>query len=156
MSSWFLQLLDSKALDSSILDFWATSGLAPQKDGRSPEEGVRAWPSNHSLLNPPAGPPTDTTQGPARLLRRRKALMQLRLASPSSPHSHSALLPHTYTPPPPDDPPTRPGRELHIVNVNPPQTHSHNLTTILTLSGEKIQESSLYSLKENLISSLKH
>ncbi|XP_076028186.1 polycystin-1 [Genypterus blacodes] len=114
-------LLESKAFDSSILDFWAASGLAPPSNGGSEEEGVRSWPSDPSLLNPPVSPPSSTALGPGRLLRRKKALMQLRLASPSSPDS--ARLPHTYTAP---------------LTPRTPQAHSQNLTTILTLSEEDL------------------
>ncbi|KAE8284545.1 Polycystin-1 [Larimichthys crocea] len=61
-------LLESKAFDSSILDFWAASGLAPQIDGAYQEGGVRTWPSCDSLLNLSAGPYlTKTTPSPHRL-----------------------------------------------------------------------------------------
>ncbi|XP_034081606.1 polycystin-1-like [Gymnodraco acuticeps] len=68
-------LLDSKALDSSILDFWAASGLAPQKDKMSCD----------SLLNLPACT-TETAilckaSPSSRQLRRKK---QIRLAAPAS------------------------------------------------------------------------
>ncbi|KAF7653465.1 hypothetical protein LDENG_00082420 [Lucifuga dentata] len=136
-------LVESKAFDSSILDFWAASGLAPQKGGACLEDGVVAWPSYDSLLNLPADPSTKTSPGPSsalgptRHLRRKKALMQLRLASPSFPH-----LPHTSTrPPSKDNPhhrPAGPGQKLSIMNAKPVQTHSHNLTTSLTLSEEDL------------------
>ena len=82
----------ARCLTPVLLDFWAASGLAPQTD-----RDVVAWPSCDSLLNLPVdlcptkmtpahdlckSPPT---LGPTRQLRRKKALMQLCLASPSSP-----------------------------------------------------------------------
>ncbi|XP_069012250.1 polycystin-1 [Embiotoca jacksoni] len=132
---------ESKALGSSILDFWAASGLAPQTDG---EEDVAAWPSCDSLLNLPAGSlPTEITlapdlckasptHGPTRQLRRRKALMQLRLASPVSPVSPAALL----SSPSEDisrfhDSPAEPGQKSL-------KAHNYNLTTLLTLSEEDL------------------
>lgn len=119
----FLQLLGSKAFDSGILEFWAASGLAPQRDGAGREGGMVGWPSCDSLLDLPAAPnpgKKSSALGPTRLLRRKRALMQLRLASPSSPDSPSTLLPSpSHSPMPP----------------HPVQTH--NLTTALTLSGEK-------------------
>lgn len=83
-------------LDSSILDFWAASGLAPQMDGVCREEGTHTWASYDSLLNAPPGEEfTDATPDPdngasspvlgrGRQLRRKKALTQLRLAPPLS------------------------------------------------------------------------
>lgn len=141
--------------DSSILDFWAASGLAPRTDGACQEEGVVVWASCDSLLNLPAGPSTKTTPspdpckassalGPTRQLRRKKALMQLRLASPSSSDSLAALLPPLCTHPLSKDisdshySPGAPGQKVLTMNANPVQVHNHNLTTFLTLSGEKL------------------
>ncbi|TKS90159.1 Polycystin-1 [Collichthys lucidus] len=144
-------LLESKAFDSSILEFWAASGLAPQIDGAYQEGGVRTWPSCDSLLNFSAGPYlTKTTLvptvckaspalGPIRQLKRKKALMQLRLASPSSTDSSSALhsplskdITSSHQSLPVLD------QKVSTMNVKFVQAHSHNLTTLLTLSGEKI------------------
>uniref|UniRef100_A0A3B5AXN8 Polycystic kidney disease 1b n=1 Tax=Stegastes partitus TaxID=144197 RepID=A0A3B5AXN8_9TELE len=148
------QLLESKALNSSILDFWAASGLAPQTDGAYQEKAVVTWPSCDSLLNLPAGSrPAKTTlapdlcksspvQGPTRQLRRKKALMQLHLASPVSPVSSTALLSssctfsedisnsHVFS--------AEAGQKSLNVNPKPVRVYSQNLTTLLTLSGEKL------------------
>ncbi|KAA8581072.1 hypothetical protein FQN60_002653 [Etheostoma spectabile] len=82
-------LLESKGLDSSILDFWAASGLVPRTGGAFQEEGIATWPSCDSVLDPPVGPCLTKTSpalslckaslalGPVRQLRRKKALMQL-------------------------------------------------------------------------------
>ncbi|XP_034415177.1 polycystin-1 [Cyclopterus lumpus] len=125
-------LMESKAFDSSILDFWATSGLAPHTDGACQEEGVvGTWPSCDSLLNLPASPSltkmtpapnlckASPALGPARQLRRKKALMQLRLASPSSPpkdisssHQSSPSL----------------DKKAHAIKNSLQQAHNNNLT----------------------------
>ncbi|XP_030255555.1 polycystin-1 [Sparus aurata] len=142
-------LLESKAFDSSILDFWAASGLAPRTDGACQEEGIGTWPSCDSLLNLPMGPClTNTTRalntreaspapGPIRQLRRKKGVMQLRLAPPSSTGSSSApLCKH----------PLSTSHQFHAAldrkaprtNANLVQAHNHNLTTLLTLSEEDL------------------
>ncbi|XP_062299163.1 polycystin-1 [Scomber scombrus] len=145
-------LLESKAFDSSILDFWAASGLAPQTDGTCQEECVVAWASCDSLLNLPAGPSTEMTPssdpckassalGPTRLLRRKKALMQLRLTSPSSSDSSAALLPPLCTYPlskEHSDSHYSPVAQVLTMNANPVQVHNHNLTTFLTMSEEEL------------------
>ncbi|XP_022598094.1 polycystin-1-like [Seriola dumerili] len=149
-------LLESKAFDSSILDFWAASGLAPQTDVACQDEGVVAWPSCDSLLNLPVDLcPTKMTPardlckaspalGPARQLRRKKALMQLRLASPSSPDTPTALVPSPckYHPSKEisdsDYSPTAPDPKVLTVNANPVHIQKHNLTTFLTLSEEDL------------------
>ncbi|XP_008289301.1 polycystin-1 [Stegastes partitus] len=147
-------LLESKALNSSILDFWAASGLAPQTDGAYQEKAVVTWPSCDSLLNLPAGSrPAKTTlapdlcksspvQGPTRQLRRKKALMQLHLASPVSPVSSTALLSssctfsedisnsHVFS--------AEAGQKSLNVNPKPVRVYSQNLTTLLTLSEEDL------------------
>ncbi|AWP17296.1 putative polycystin-1-like [Scophthalmus maximus] len=137
---------ESKVFDSSILDFWAASGLAPQTDGQCQGKGVEAWPSCDSLLNLPvdlcptkmASPPrhldkASPTLGPTRQLRRKKALMQLRLASPSSPNTPTkyplSKKPSNYSP-------TAPAQGVLTMNANLVQTH--NLTTFLTLSEEDL------------------
>ncbi|KAG8008965.1 Polycystin-1, partial [Nibea albiflora] len=144
-------LLESKAFDSSILDFWAASGLAPQIDGAHQEGGVRTWPSCDSLLNFPASPYlTKTTLvpavckaspalGPIRQLKRKKALMQLRLASPSSTDSSSALhspLSKDFTSSHQSLPVL--DRKVSTMGTKCVQAHSHNLTTLLTLSEEDL------------------
>ncbi|KAF3853205.1 hypothetical protein F7725_013893, partial [Dissostichus mawsoni] len=116
----FLSLSDSSsgpssALDSSILDFWAASGLAPQKDGVHQEGGgVETWPSCDSLLNLPAciteTPILCKASLSSRQLRRKK---QIRLAAPAS-----------------NKTPTNQNMKSNLVQV-----HSQNLTTLLTLSG---------------------
>ncbi|KAL6094663.1 uncharacterized protein ACO6RY_16023 [Pungitius sinensis] len=123
-------LLESKALDSSILDFWAASGLAPRGDGARREVGMDTWPSCDSLLNLPADPGLTTTTpahnlckaspvlGPGRQLRRKKALMQLQLASPSSPGTPAALS--------------------RRYSLSKEISSSNNLTTFLTLSEEDL------------------
>ncbi|XP_027144915.1 polycystin-1 [Larimichthys crocea] len=144
-------LLESKAFDSSILDFWAASGLAPQIDGAYQEGGVRTWPSCDSLLNLSAGPYlTKTTLvptvckaspalGPIRQLKRKKALMQLRLASPSSTDSSSAL----HSPLSKDITSSQQSlpvldQNVSTMNAKFVQAHNHNLTTLLTLSEEDL------------------
>ncbi|XP_040885354.1 polycystin-1 [Toxotes jaculatrix] len=149
-------LLESKAFDSSILDFWAASGLAPQTDGACQEKGMVAWPSEDSLLNLPVDLcPTKMTHsgdlckaspalGPTRQLRRKKALMQLRLVSPSSPNTPTAPVLSPSKCPLSKEisgskySPTAPGQEVLTMNANPVQIHSHNLTTFLTLSEEDL------------------
>ncbi|CAB1455219.1 unnamed protein product [Pleuronectes platessa] len=141
-------LLESKVLDSSILDFWAASGLAPQTD-----RDVVAWPSCDSLLNLPVDLcPTKMTPahelctssptlGPTRRLRRKKALMQLCLASPSSADTPITLVPSYPLSKEPSDSypsPTAADQELLTMNANPVQTHNHNLTQFLTLSEEDL------------------
>ncbi|KAI9529373.1 hypothetical protein NQZ68_011078 [Dissostichus eleginoides] len=111
-------LLDSKALDSSILDFWAASGLAPQKDGVHQEGGVvETWPSCDSLLNLPAciteTPILCKASLSSRQLRRKK---QIRLAAPAS-----------------NKTPTNQNMKSNLGQV-----HSQNLTTLLTLSEEDL------------------
>ncbi|KAM3591453.1 uncharacterized protein V6R79_002157 [Siganus canaliculatus] len=122
-----LSLHESKAFDSSILEFWAASGLAPQTDGARQEEGIRTWPSCDSLLNlpldlcrsdqspEPSLAETLPSLGPNRQLKRKKALMQLHITSPSS-----------------TDP------KVSTTRDNMVQTHTHNLTTLLTLSEEDL------------------
>ncbi|XP_047466063.1 polycystin-1 [Mugil cephalus] len=147
-------LLESKALDSSILDFWAASGLAPQTDRATQDKGMVAWPSCDSLLNLPAGlQPTETTadpdvckdsplQGPGRQLRRKRALMQLHISSPGPPVSSTAHLPCTYSLP--KDISSAPhfpdelGQKFPVMNPIPVQVHNSNLTTLLTASEEDL------------------
>lgn len=113
------------------------------------------WPSCDSLLNLPVGPHLmETTPapdlcgashalGPTRQLRRKKALMQLRLASPSTPGSPAALLSPLCTYPRSKDisishqSPAALDQKVSTMNSNLVPARNHNLTTLLTLSGEK-------------------
>ncbi|KAI3365437.1 hypothetical protein L3Q82_010525, partial [Scortum barcoo] len=141
-------LLESKAFHSSILDFWAASGLAPQTDGACQEEGIETWLSCDSLLNLPVSPClTNTTPdpnlfkaspalGPIRQLRRKKGLMQLRLASTGSP---SALLsPLSQDISSPQQFSAALDQKGSAMKTNLVQAHKHNLTTLLTLSEEDL------------------
>uniref|UniRef100_UPI0037E95008 polycystin-1 n=1 Tax=Semicossyphus pulcher TaxID=241346 RepID=UPI0037E95008 len=150
-------LLDSKVFDSSIMDFWAASGLVPQTDGKAClEEGMGTWRSCDSLLNLPVDPClTKTTPapnlhkmtpalGPTHQLRRKKALMQLCLSSssptdtPTSPLSSvctyacSKGIFSSY------QSSATPCQKVSNMNTNLVQAHSHNLTTLLTLSEEDL------------------
>ncbi|KAF1374215.1 hypothetical protein PFLUV_G00247310 [Perca fluviatilis] len=149
-------LLESKGLDSSILDFWAASGLVPRTGGACQEEGIAAWPSCDSLLNLPVGPCLTKTSpalslckappalGPVRQLRRKKALMQLRLASPSSTGSPTAHPSPLYTYPLSKETssshrsPAALDRKVPTMNANLEQARNRNLTTLLTLSEEDL------------------
>ncbi|CAF92443.1 unnamed protein product [Tetraodon nigroviridis] len=124
------QLLESKMFDSSILEFWAASGLAPQTDGVCREEGIHTWPSYDSLLNIPAGEEfTDATRDPKnckslpfagqiRQLRRKKPLTQLRLAPPLSTNIQIPL-----------------DQKVSPRRANLPKASDHKLATTLTSSG---------------------
>ncbi|XP_037133585.1 polycystin-1 isoform X2 [Syngnathus acus] len=89
-------LLESKAFDSSMVDFWAASGLAPQtnEDDTCQEETAAAsWASCDSLLTEPE----DLDQCEASLalcatgqLRRKKAPMQLHLTPAGQKDQESA------------------------------------------------------------------
>ncbi|KAM9837407.1 polycystin-1 [Aulostomus maculatus] len=140
-------LLGSNAFDSSILDFWAASGLVPQTDGVCLEEGV--WASCDSLLNVPGGPSTKTTMTPdlcksssalgsTRPLRRKKAVLQLCLAGPSSSDSSAALLPPLHPHPCSHPAPSSQDQDILTVNTKPLKVHNQNLTTFLTLSEEDL------------------
>lgn len=119
--------------DSSILDFWAASGLAPQTDGAYREDGIQSWLSCDSLLNLPAEAGfSDATPapnicksspalGPIRQLRRKKALMQLHLVSPSSTDSKDLL-----------------DQKISTTNATVVKANKHSLTTYLALSGEEM------------------
>uniref|UniRef100_A0A1A8UGE7 Polycystic kidney disease 1b n=1 Tax=Nothobranchius furzeri TaxID=105023 RepID=A0A1A8UGE7_NOTFU len=86
-------LLESKALDSSIMNFWTSSGLVPLKE-RPDRLGALTWQSHDSLLCSLAGTcPTKEamcrTSPATRQLKRKKAIIQLHLALP--PHNDDAL-----------------------------------------------------------------
>ncbi|CAG5909761.1 unnamed protein product, partial [Menidia menidia] len=145
-------LLESKALDSSILDFWAASGLVPQRDEAYEEDGVKSWPSSDSLVDGPAGscPVTLTpepcraspVQGPTHQLRRKKALMQLHLALPASGVSSAAPPPSPCSNSLPRnssyDSSVQPGQMFLHVNPKPVPIHNRNMSTLLTLSEEDL------------------
>lgn len=116
--------------DSSILDFWAASGLAPQTNGAYREDGIQSWPSCDSLLNLPAEAgfndapkicKSSPALGPIRQLRRKKALMQLHLVSPSSTDSKDLL-----------------DQKSSTTNATVVKANKHSLTTYLTMSGEEM------------------
>ncbi|XP_032358090.1 polycystin-1 [Etheostoma spectabile] len=148
-------LLESKGLDSSILDFWAASGLVPRTGGAFQEEGIATWPSCDSVLDPPVGPCLTKTSpalslckaslalGPVRQLRRKKALMQLCLASPSSTGSPTALISPLYTYPLSKETssshrsPATLDQKVSTMNATL-EAQNHNLTTLLTLSEEDL------------------
>lgn len=133
MFRYSLQLLESKLFDSSILDFWATSGLAPKTDQACREGGIHTWLSEDSLFNTLAAEEfTNATPDPKNCkvspavgqihqLRRKKALTQLRLAPPLSTHIHIPL-----------------DQNVSTVRTDLEKVSDHNLATTLTLSGEKL------------------
>ncbi|KAM6897519.1 polycystin-1 [Xenentodon cancila] len=141
-------LLESKALDSSILDFWAASGLVPQTDGAHLEEAVTTRLSCDSLLGAPAGScPIRTTsgstfceaphvRGSSRLLRRKKALIQLHLASPGSSVCPPAFLTEDVSSF--HNSPAQPGHTAHHMDCSSEQMLNPNMTTLLTLSEEDL------------------
>ncbi|XP_054455423.1 polycystin-1 [Anoplopoma fimbria] len=148
-------LLESKAFDSSILDFWAASCLAPKTDGSCQEEGIGTWPSCDSLLILPEDPClTETPPAPnlckaspalcpTRQLRRKKALTQLRLASPPSPDTPASLscsYPLSKIISSSHQSPASLDKKVYTMKpiANPLQAHNHNLTTFLTLSEEDL------------------
>ncbi|XP_028331530.1 polycystin-1 [Gouania willdenowi] len=141
-------LLESKVIDSSILDFWAVSGLAHPTDGSCQEEGIVAWPSCDSLLKPstktieesdlsnPLCVHTSTHQ-----LRRKKAVMQLHLAPPMRAVCSTACLSSSCAFSPSGETSSHSrvgGQKTTITNGNPVPVQNHNLTTHLTLSEEDL------------------
>ncbi|XP_034563216.1 polycystin-1 [Notolabrus celidotus] len=142
-------LLESKLLDSSILDFWATSGLAAQTDRRvCREDCTETWQSCDSLLSLPVDPCLTKSSpapivggmsvvGPARQIRRKKAMMQPRQSSssPTDPTTASVPLIGTYAL---SKGTTTLGSKVSAFNSNLVQAYSHNLTTFLTLSEEDL------------------
>ncbi|XP_061823857.1 polycystin-1 [Nerophis lumbriciformis] len=118
-------LLESNAFDSSILDFWAVSGLVPQTDAAVHGENATSWTSCDSLLKESDAP--DLCEAsldvfPTRQLRRKKAHLQLHLTSsdpPAAKHAHPSL----------------PAQDQHIISVN---AHNRNIKTFLTLSEENL------------------
>ncbi|KAK2820940.1 hypothetical protein Q5P01_023899 [Channa striata] len=153
-------LLESKMFDSSTLDFWAASGLAPQVDRVCQGTGVGTWPSCDSLLDLPVGscltkitPAHDLRKaspvlGPTQPLRRKKALKQLCLASPSSLDTTPSPVPsphifhHTKETLCSNYSPIPPSQEVpSTMNGNHAQVHNNNLKTFLTLSEEDLMMS---------------
>ncbi|KAF3704724.1 Polycystin-1 Autosomal dominant polycystic kidney disease 1 protein -like protein Precursor [Channa argus] len=151
------QQMESRVFDSSILDFWAVSGLAPQADRVCHDTGVVVWPSCYSLLDLPVGPcltkmtpahdlsKASAVLGPTRPLRRKKALKQLCLASPSSPDMTPTPVPspHIYYLSRESSGSNyshiAPVQEVLTMKGNP--VHNHNLKTFLTLSEEDLMMS---------------
>ncbi|KAK2885110.1 hypothetical protein Q8A73_021584 [Channa argus] len=149
--------MESRVFDSSILDFWAVSGLAPQADRVCHDTGVVVWPSCYSLLDLPVGPcltkmtpahdlsKASAVLGPTRPLRRKKALKQLCLASPSSPDMTPTPVPspHIYYLSRESSGSNyshiAPVQEVLTMKGNP--VHNHNLKTFLTLSEEDLMMS---------------
>ncbi|XP_061564100.1 polycystin-1 [Cololabis saira] len=140
-------LLESKALDSSILDFWAASGLVPQRDGAHQEEAASSQPSRDSLHGVPASSCSIRTtsapelceaphaRGSSRQLRRKKALMQLHLASPASSVCPTALLNEDISS---FHSSAQPGLTVLHMNPNSEQIPNPNMATLLTLSEEDL------------------
>ncbi|XP_061765809.1 polycystin-1 [Nerophis ophidion] len=118
-------LLESNAFDSSILDFWAVSGLVPQADAAVHGENAASWTSCDSLLKESDAPDlcdASLDGFPTRQLRRKKAHLQLHLTSsdpPATKHAHPSL----------------PAQDQHIISVN---AHNRNIKTFLTLSEENL------------------
>lgn len=130
------------------------SGLAPRGERSRQEEGVTTWPSYDSLLNLPAGPCLRNANaapdvfipspalGPTRQLRRKKALTQLRLASPSSMDLPGGLPSTLYPYMLPkelyssDKSPDTVGQNGPAMSTCVSKANTYNLPTLLTLSGE--------------------
>ncbi|XP_041671972.1 polycystin-1 [Cheilinus undulatus] len=148
-------LLESKVLDSSILDFWSSCGLVPQTVVRACKvEGTEMWQSCDDLpadpyLNKTLPAPTFTKMSPAlgriHQLKRKKALMQLCRSSSSitdpttaslSPLCTSALSNRLVIA---DQPPS--AQKVSNWNNKSVQAFSNNLTTLLTLSDEDLMMS---------------
>ncbi|XP_054625121.1 polycystin-1 isoform X2 [Dunckerocampus dactyliophorus] len=124
-------LLESKAFDSSILDFWAASGLVPQTDRAVHEENTASWTSCDSLLKESEAPdPCENSLDafPTRQLRRKKAHMQLHLTPPSS--SDPPATKHTTY-----SNPCLPAQDQYGLSTN---AHNHSIQTFLTLSEENL------------------
>ncbi|XP_017271539.1 polycystin-1 [Kryptolebias marmoratus] len=142
-------LLESKALDSRILDFWTASGLVPQM-GVPNQDGVTAWSSHDSLLSLPEGSgppkmiPPSTAQRSTRQLKRKKAVTQLHLASPVSPFPPSALLSslcsHSLIEGRSrfNSSSAQPSQKYPHPSASPVEVHNHNRATLLTLSEEDL------------------
>ncbi|XP_029954702.1 polycystin-1 [Salarias fasciatus] len=136
-------LMESKALDSSILDFWAFSGLTAGTHDE--EEGVVSWQSCDSLLNSPTnatstpdGYKASPARGTARQLRRKKAVMQLHLAIPAL-----HISPANLTSPPPSHSQdiltsAKLSQRPHHMIPDPTRVGKNNLTSLLTLSEEDL------------------
>lgn len=140
----FLQFLGKDAFDSSILDFWAASGLMPQTNGSHGDEGVAA--SCDSFRQGPAAYSTSTSDlskaslCPTRQLRQKKAVAQLHLTSPRLPPDPPKPHYHISDTQPSSIPPT-----LHRFNDHQHRAHNLNLTSFLTLSGENKLHSGVHT-----------
>lgn len=128
------------------------SGLAPQEERSCREEGMTTWPSCDSLFNVTAGTSgslsntssgantciSSPTYGPARQLRRKKALAQLCLASPSSMGSPVGPA-STLQFPKYDEAHGTVDDNSHVASSSGVRTNTFNLPTLLTLSGEQVK-----------------
>ncbi|XP_057681520.1 polycystin-1 [Corythoichthys intestinalis] len=134
-------LLESKAVDSSILDFWAASGLVPQTDEARQEEIETSWASCDSLLKESNDPCEASLALCARQLRRKKARKQLHLTPQTSSDPPVALL----------HPIQKDNMDYYFPHAqdhdttSPHQVHNHNMNTFLTLSEENL----LMSIEES-------
>ncbi|XP_029619793.1 polycystin-1 [Salmo trutta] len=125
-----VRLMGSKAFNA---EFWNATNLGVEKEG----DGMTRWPSCDSLTVLP-GPSWEITSDPlgsslghARLLKRKKALMKLCLASPRFLISN---------PPPSSTAPVGPSQSLS--GLHPDHSHRHNLQpNVLTLSEEDLLRS---------------
>ncbi|XP_077358515.1 polycystin-1 isoform X3 [Festucalex cinctus] len=118
-------LFESKAFDSSILDFWAASGLVPQpSDMRQEETHAPSWASCDSLLKESEEEDV-LALCTARQLRRKKARMQLRLTQCSSSDPPDALL----------HPLQNDTMDYYSTSKS---LQAHNMKTFLTLSEENL------------------
>ncbi|XP_051926382.1 polycystin-1 isoform X2 [Hippocampus zosterae] len=129
-------LLESKGFDSSILDFWAASGLVPQTDDICQEETATSWASCDSLLKESEDLElcdASLALCATRQLRRKKARMQLHLTPRASSDPPAAFL-HPL--------------QKDIVDYHSPiqeqdtakplQAQNHNMKNFLTLSEENL------------------
>ncbi|XP_019718995.1 uncharacterized protein LOC109511997 [Hippocampus comes] len=129
-------LLESKGFDSSILDFWAASGLVPQTDDICQEATATSWASCDSLLKESEDLElcdASLALCATRQLRRKKARMQLHLTPRASSDPPAAFL-HPL--------------QKDIVDYHSPAqeqdtakpllAHNHNMKNFLTLSEENL------------------
>ncbi|XP_055006463.1 LOW QUALITY PROTEIN: polycystin-1 [Boleophthalmus pectinirostris] len=140
----FMSLPDSSApirdspssfleLDSSLLDLCASSGLAPHSPSDDEEE---LWPSCTSLLSAPAQCEEEVpTLGPARLLRRKKALVQRHQCTSRVPR----CPPTTGTAP--TNGPIQTGLTTLLTLSEPLNTHLCTMCVVLCLIDENLMMS---------------
>ncbi|XP_040924301.1 polycystin-1 [Betta splendens] len=136
-SCYCLQLLESKGIDSSLLDFWATSGLAPQTQAARDGEEADAWSCDSFFDLPLSSGHSEASAPPAvgalRPLRRKKALLELGPVAPSSSRYQFLKGSSDF-----NKSPDAPGQEVLTVTANQAQGHKHSLATFLTLSEEDL------------------